>query len=189
MAQDRRVLRTKAALTKALFELLGEKEFDKISITELAQRADVDRKTFYLHYRSVEEILEEFYEDTIAQLHTGLEQEKIFDGQVDIPGFFRVLNGVIDESMPLYRRLVKGTGYTYFIEQIRAVLSTAVENFLVAQGVTDQTSLRLCSEFFASGIMRIYLIWLRGELEMTESEFTEWVGRVVSKGLTVRPTT
>ena len=185
MAQDRRVVRTKAALTRALFELLGEKEFDKISITELAQRADVDRKTFYLHYRSVEEILEEFYEDTIARLREGLERERIFDGQVDMPGFFRVLNGVIAENMPLYRRLVRGTGYTYFIEQIRAVLQHAVEDALAVRGVVDQTHVRLCSEFFAAGVMRAYLVWLRGEVELTEEQFAEWVGQVVSRGMTV----
>ena len=60
MAADRRVTRTKAALTAALFELLGEKDFSKISVTELTRRADVDRKTFYLHYQTVDEILEEF---------------------------------------------------------------------------------------------------------------------------------
>ena len=185
MAQDRRVLRTKAALTKALFELLGEKEFDKISITELAQRADVDRKTFYLHYRSVEEILEEFYEETIEQLRTGLEREHIFDGQVDMPGFFRVLNGIIADNMSLYRRLVQGTGYTYFIEQIRGVLQSAVHDALAARGVVDQTHVRLASEFFAAGVMRAYLAWLRGEVEMTEDEFAQWVGQVVSQGMTV----
>ena len=184
MAQDRRVVRTKAALTRALFELLGEKEFEKISITELAQRADVDRKTFYLHYRSVEEILEEFYEDTIAQLREGLERERIFDGQVDMPGFFRVLNGIISENIQLYRRLVKGTGYMYFIEEIRTVLLTAIQDAMAAKGIAEQTHGRLCGEFFAAGVMRAYLAWLRGEVDMTEEEFAQWVGRVVGQGLT-----
>lgn len=185
MAQDRRVARTKAALTRALFELLGEKEFSRISITELAQRADVDRKTFYLHYHSVEEILEEFYEDALARLQQGLEREQVFGGQVDMPGFFRVLNGVMAENMPLYCRLAKGTGYTYFIERLRGVLRGAVENALAAQGVEDQTQIRLCGEFFAAGIMRVYLAWLRGELELTEDEFAQWAGRMVDRGLTL----
>lgn len=186
MAQDRRVVRTKAALTRALFELLGEKEFSKISVTELTQRADVDRKTFYLHYHSVEEILKEFYEDALAQLQQGLERDKVFGGdQVDMPGFFRVLNGVMAENMPLYRRLAKGAGYTYFMEQLRSVLRGAVENALAAQGSTDQTNIRLCGEFFAAGIMRVYLAWLKGELDLTETQFAEWTGQMVNRGLTL----
>lgn len=111
MAQDKRVARTKAALTRALFELLEEKEFSKLSITELTQRAGVDRKTFYLHYQSVDEILEEFYEEALRRLQEGLERERIFGERVDVPGFFRVLSSVMAEDMPLYRRLAAGSGY------------------------------------------------------------------------------
>ena len=182
MAQDRRVARTKAALTRALFELLGEKDFDKISITELAQRADVDRKTFYLHYRSVEEILEDFYEDMLARLQEGLEREGVFRGpQVDLTGFFRVLNGVVGDNMPLFRRLVQGAGYTYFIERIRRILQEAAESTLAAHGVEDPLQIHLRGEFFAAGVMRVYLVWLRGGLDFTEDQFAETVGRMVGQ--------
>ncbi len=183
MAQDRRVVRTKAALTRALFELLGEKEFAKISITELAQRADVDRKTFYLHYRTVEEILEEFYEDALSQLQEGLEREHVFGERVDTVGFFRVLNGIMAENMPLYRRLAKGSGYTYFIERLRAVLRGAVEDDLRHQGVEDEVQIRMSGEFFAAGAMRVYLAWLKGELELTEEEFAQRVAKLVCGGM------
>ncbi len=181
MAQDRRVMRTKAALTQALFELLGEKDFSKISITELARRADVDRKTFYLHYHSVEEILEEFYEDMLTRLREDLEREGVFHGQVDLTGFFRVLNGVVGDNMPLFRRLVQGAGYTYFIERIRRILQEAAENTLAAHGVEDPLQVHLRGEFFAAGVMRVYLVWLRGGLGFTEDQFAETVGRMVGQ--------
>ena len=88
MAADRRVTRTKAALTAALFELLGEKDFSKISVTELTRRADVDRKTFYLHYQTVDEILEEFYEDSLRALRESIDREGIFRTEsVDMTAF------------------------------------------------------------------------------------------------------
>lgn len=183
MAQDRRVTRTKTALTKALFELLGEKEFSKISITELAHRADVDRKTFYLHYHSVDEILEEFYEEALEQLQEGLEREGVFGQRVDMPGFFRVLNGVMAEKMPLYRRLARGSGYTYFMERLRALLKRAVEDALRCQGSHSESHIRMCGEFYAAGVMRVYLEWLKGDLELTEDQFADWVGQMVNQGL------
>ena len=45
---DRRVLRTRKAIHTAFIELLAEVDFDKITITALAKRADIDRKTFIL---------------------------------------------------------------------------------------------------------------------------------------------
>ncbi len=183
MAQDRRVVRTKTALTRALFELLGEKEFNKISVTELAQRADVDRKTFYLHYRSVEEILEEFYEDAIERLQEELKREAVFGQAMDLPKFFRALNSIMAEKMPLYRRLAKGSGYTYFMERLRAILRAEVEDVLRHRGVTDETYLQMCSEVYAAGVMRAYLTWLKGDLDMDEERFAQQIGQMVNRGL------
>lgn len=183
MGQDRRVVRTKGALTKALFELLGEKEFSKISVTELARRAEVDRKTFYLHYQSVDEILEEFYEDALGRLETILEQENVFGQTVDVPGFFRALNTVIAENLPLYRRLAMGAGYTYFVEKLRALLRRATEDTLRRKGGRSEAEIRLYGEFYAAGVMRAYFAWLKGEVELTEEALTELVSRAVTQGL------
>ena len=45
--QDRRVVKTKRAIRNALVQLLSEKELDQITVKELADRADINRKTFY----------------------------------------------------------------------------------------------------------------------------------------------
>ena len=45
--QDRRVQRTKKSIRNAFLQLLAEKELEKISVKEIADSADVDRKTVY----------------------------------------------------------------------------------------------------------------------------------------------
>jgi AcrR family transcriptional regulator len=67
---DRRIIRTKRMIRDALSELIGEKGFDGITVTDLTIKADINRGTFYLHYRdkydlleqSEDEIIKEFYE-------------------------------------------------------------------------------------------------------------------------------
>lgn len=181
MAADRRVTRTKAALTAALFELLGEKDFSKISITELTRRADVDRKTFYLHYQTIDEILEEFYEDALRTLHEAVEREGIFQAEsIDMVAFFRVLCDLANKDMPLFRRLAQGGGYTYFIERIRALLREGMEDYFRRRGGYSETELRLLGEFYAAAIMRVYFLWLKGEVDMDEAHLAELVGQLVS---------
>ena len=53
---DRRQIKTKKAIISAFITLLQEKNLLKISITELAHFADIDRKTFYLHYKSIDSL-------------------------------------------------------------------------------------------------------------------------------------
>lgn len=57
---DRRIVRTRKAIHTAFIELLTEMDFDKITITALAKRADIDRKTFYTHYSSTEELFKDY---------------------------------------------------------------------------------------------------------------------------------
>lgn len=184
MTQDRRVTRTKSALTKALFEMLGEKEFSKISITELAQRADVDRKTFYLHYQSPSEILEEFYAEQLCKLESAIRREDVFGQTVDIPGFFRVLNSVINENMELYRLLAKGPTYSSFETKLQELMRREVAEQLTrrAEHIQPQEA-HLYGVFFASAVLAVYREWLKGELQVEEDRLAQMVGQAVSDGL------
>ena len=57
---DRRVQKTRAAIQRAYIELLMEKKSMKMTITELARRANIDRKTFYLHYDTTDDVLRDY---------------------------------------------------------------------------------------------------------------------------------
>lgn len=57
MKQDKRSKRTRAWLLETLLELIEEKDYADISITELTERAGIARQTFYRNYDSKDEIL------------------------------------------------------------------------------------------------------------------------------------
>ncbi|PWW08630.1 TetR family transcriptional regulator [Paenibacillus cellulosilyticus] len=65
---DRRVLRSKEALKQALLNLMEQKDFDAISITEIVERANYNRGTFYTHYENKEALLGDIMEDLIQDL-------------------------------------------------------------------------------------------------------------------------
>ncbi|WP_313180851.1 TetR/AcrR family transcriptional regulator [Lacrimispora sp.] len=50
---DLRVMKTKRAISNALLELLQKKSIDKITVTELTQKAEINKGTFYLHYTDI----------------------------------------------------------------------------------------------------------------------------------------
>src|SRR5271157_6403217 len=54
---DRRSLRTRKMLWEALIALIQEKEYSEITIQDIADRANVNRVTFYLHYRDKKDLL------------------------------------------------------------------------------------------------------------------------------------
>ncbi|WP_042348709.1 TetR/AcrR family transcriptional regulator [Bacillus massiliigorillae] len=54
---DRRIRRSKKLLKQSLISLLNEKKFSDITITDLVNRSDLNRSTFYAHFRDKEELL------------------------------------------------------------------------------------------------------------------------------------
>ena len=67
---DRRVRRTRAQLRQGLAQLMGEKSVNEVTVTELVDLVDINRSTFYLHYRDIPHMLEcveqELYEQMDA---------------------------------------------------------------------------------------------------------------------------
>ena len=68
MKKDLRIIKTKDSLRKALLSLLREKELKEISVTELCRRATINRGTFYLHYKDVHGIMEEYWNHIMTDL-------------------------------------------------------------------------------------------------------------------------
>jgi AcrR family transcriptional regulator len=62
---DRRVQRSKQDLYSALISLIREKRFDKITVQEIIDRANVGRTTFYSHFQSKEDLFLSSHEEII----------------------------------------------------------------------------------------------------------------------------
>lgn len=65
--EDPRVLRTRQLIREAFRNLLRNKEFEAISIKDIAQRATINRATFYAHYEDKYALLEEFTEQAFRE--------------------------------------------------------------------------------------------------------------------------
>jgi AcrR family transcriptional regulator len=67
---DPRILRTRQLIKDAFVELLEEMDLQKITVNRLAERATINRVTFYLHYRDIPDMLEKMADDMIEDIST-----------------------------------------------------------------------------------------------------------------------
>lgn len=69
---DRRVERTRQLLQKSLLDLINERGYDAITVQEIADRANVARTTFYVHYNSKDDLLMSCHETIVSEFQSGL---------------------------------------------------------------------------------------------------------------------
>jgi AcrR family transcriptional regulator len=65
---DRRIIKSQEAIKKAVIELMSEKNFDQITIQDISDRANVSRRTIYLHYMDKFDLLDQLIEEHINEL-------------------------------------------------------------------------------------------------------------------------
>lgn len=79
--QDRRIRKTRAVLKNALLSLMTEKSVKHITVKELCEKADINRGTFYLHFKDVFDMLEQIEDDMFQSFHEYMnisENESLF---------------------------------------------------------------------------------------------------------------
>lgn len=81
---DRRQRKTHLAVKNALLELLQEKPLDSISISELSERADINRKTFYNNYASIDEVVQEINQHILAHIFETLPEKITIHNEIEI---------------------------------------------------------------------------------------------------------
>lgn len=65
---DRRIAKTREAIKKAFIELMNEKHFDKITLQDISDKANISRRTIYLHYLDKFDLLDKLIEEHINEL-------------------------------------------------------------------------------------------------------------------------
>ncbi|BAE82424.1 TetR/AcrR family transcriptional regulator [Desulfitobacterium hafniense] len=65
MAEDKRIRKTKRYIKQTLIEILTEKPFEQITVTELCKRSDISRITFYAHYNDKFALVDEMFAEML----------------------------------------------------------------------------------------------------------------------------
>ena len=60
--QDLRVIKTKMAIRHAFLELIEVNGYSKVNVTDIVEKAMINRNTFYLHYLDKEDLIDRFNE-------------------------------------------------------------------------------------------------------------------------------
>ena len=178
---DRRFQKTEKAIRSAYFSLLGSGR--KITVTEIAERADIDRKTFYLHYQSVKDIVTAYAKEKAQQLKDMLKEKGFFTETHDLYVFFQCLNELMSEDIRLYRSLSKDRNYESFWETVHQIVKETITELFAEPSLTDDREFQTYADFYTYGILAVYRRWLEADDSMTLEELGSYLSKISASAL------
>ena len=155
---DRRVRKTKRQLRQALMDLMSEKPSKSISVRELAERADINRGTFYIHYKDVSDLLQRLEDEMAERLILVCKKYAYSTSEVD--------------AFPYLTERICGILRSYFLRDFLARFYS---------GSSDRLDY-FCS-FIVSGNLTLTLEWLSGGAKETPEEMAALAGAIIMDGV------
>ena len=179
---DRRVIKTKRAIRDAFIKLLASKDFNEITVKDIADVADVDRKTVYNYYRGVYDIRDEV-ENELVQLSEEAGREFTIERIKNPLDCFRILSEVINKNIDLYGNLFKINANSQAMRKMKENLKIQVHKALSHDESLTEYQSQLCADFIASGMLTVFQKWFNSDRSVPLEELSQQVGKLVVYGM------
>lgn len=178
--ENQRIALTKKLLQEGLLRLLEVKSLDKISVTELCKESGINRATFYNHYNSPQELLNDI-------------ENKMTEELKSIIGSPRTAQEVIAHTEAVCEffhnnaRTILILHKCHSDREITETLYDLNENFQLFRlnskytRTMNQDGLHLISVFFYTGCYNVLLEWIKNDIQKTPREIAELMVRMASE--------
>lgn len=177
---DLRVLKTREAIKNTFKEMICEMPAEKITIKELTDRARIHRKTFYLHYTSIEAL----YQDMMSEIAEGYydEMEKLIPpySHKDVNRVFFTFYSRQDKYV---ERLLCEPSYRPFCNKLHAV---TLQHNLKRHNPYAKFSpekQKMITAFLVVSSLELYRQWVSDGKKLPLEEVIELTGKLLDEGV------
>lgn len=178
-AEYRSSIRSKTLIRNALVSLMQEKPFEKITITDIVRRADINRGTFYAHFKDSREVLERIRADALAEM-----KQAICSVSADIvirnpEPLLRKISEFLSEDSTYYKMLLSTSGIQDFLNEIKRISLEYVMGSDYAKKQLDKEAFASRLDFLISGIAGVYYDIVLGLIPQTLDTAPSFICRIL----------
>ena len=156
--EDLRIRKTRASLYKNFLQLMEEKSFEEISITDICKSSSINRSTFYDHFKDKYELLLGLMKDYKEEIKMHIETDKSFSNMKDY--LFEIINlllSYLEDNLKLYTTLSIIKKKNSLISDLLydSLLETVIKYLKNNYSNNSNLSIETISIFYVSGITNV----------------------------------
>ncbi len=182
-SEDLRVIKTKASIQKAMLDILEEKRFEDISISEIANLAMVGRATFYRYYEDKYTLLKSMLTERIYPMAShfptpnNVKREELYSDWL-------ALFTHIAESRAFYRAILCDNGSLSIRLFLEETIGTILHNRLQTDNLKESGSIpsEVRSQYIINAFLGITTWWLKNNLPYSPEQMAHWTMDLLMSG-------
>lgn len=181
---DRRVRKTKARLREALVELLREKRVEEIAVTELTRRADVNRGTFYCHYRDVHQMVEQLEEELFEEFEGLLDAYPASQLRCGLRPILQDMFDFVIRNADIIISTLGSGGEKAFLSKLTVLVQErVVREWSALYRFESEARRDYCLAFIVGGVVSLIERWAAGRGTENAGEMAALAEEMILRGI------
>lgn len=175
---NRRVLYTKKLIKESLIDLLQYKKIHEVTVTDICKKSDINRGTFYAHYKDTYDLLKSLEDELFNQILEYIEETPVEDYK-DIL-LLKALE-LIEKNKELCKILFSKQMENNIVDRIIYIASKSKIDKLVSNSkVVDAAFLDYFIKYSVGGVVSVVQTWLENDLKESPKEIVNIINDIIT---------
>ncbi len=179
---DRRVLRTKKSIKRALASLIAKKAMQEITIKELAEAADINRKTFYNYYTDIHQVMEEIENDVIDILEPAVKEIDFAKEMMNPYMIVQKLSVFDKDDIAFYGHLFQRDIPESLVEKFAGIFKEQARRSFEKYDLED-SMMEFMINYAIAGMLSVYRSWVSAPDLIPLQKLSRWTSVMTLYGV------
>ena len=164
-------------------KLIVEKPYENITVSEISERADVARATFYLHYDDKDALLLSSLDTLVEDIVEAVKHFSKQDLLSGVPHPALVVFEYVQRDPELFRVILSGQGGGLMLQRLRHYAARTAHQALATLGVVPKVPTAVIADFAAGAMLSVMTGWLEDDMRTPPAEMAALFYSLVRPGI------
>ncbi len=186
---DLRVLRTKKMIFQAFIKLMAEKDYDSITIQDIADEAMINRATFYAHFKDKPNLYEQVFDYAVESFTSILDAYSLLNGErVQVKKIEFLLTQIfarIKENRAVFITLTEGRSIEYLKNKLSELLELKYKSIFLKVRITENdidVPIDFIIEYMTSIFIGTVHWWVKSDSDFPPEHMARLVIKLIGNG-------
>lgn len=167
---------TKNLIRKEFINLLNKKSLHNVTVTELAKKCNIERKTFYYHYENLTELIKEIFDEELTVVIEEFNETLSWEDSFILAAKFILENKKAIKHM--YQSDYKDDVEKYVFSMAGEIMNKYV-NRVAKSTDAKEIDIKLIAYFYQCALSSSLIQWVATDMETDPVEITNRIGKLM----------